>query len=103
MAIATLLSIVAMLAAGGVALYVFTDAHWLARDLERDLDEARGELASLRQDDALSVDLQKVIDGLPIGEVLVAPDEGVLMLNEHAASLLRPDAAGEVAVLADLT
>jgi PAS domain-containing protein len=102
MALSTVFLLIAMVVAASIALFVVSDSREYGRGVAKRLETAMRDLESIRRNAELGRMFEEVQAELPIGLVLVAPDERIVLHNSRAAELLDVDALGAPASLSDL-
>ena len=88
MDISTILSFAAMIAAGTASIFIVGDATSRAAKLKQALDRAHGDLAQQRGVLDGTERIREIEENLPLGIVVLAPDERIVSRNSHATALL---------------
>jgi two-component system, OmpR family, phosphate regulon sensor histidine kinase PhoR len=102
-AFSTILSVVAMIASAALAVFLLGDADWRAREAGRLLSDAQATIADL-QDRLHQIERQQPVwDYLPVGVVLIDPEETIVICNRRAVSILQPLNQQRGSALSDLT
>ena len=101
MGTSTVVLLIVMVAVATLALYVVGDAQAYSRALTERLETATRDLPSLRRSADLAREFEEVLAELPIGLVLVAQDDHVLLYNLRAFELLGADASAAPKSLSD--
>ncbi|HWE62500.1 MAG TPA: ATP-binding protein [Chloroflexota bacterium] len=103
MSLSTILVVVAMIASAALAVFMIGDADWRARDAGRALAESAATTAALRERLRRLEWQQQIWNFLPVGVIVVNPDETVQICNRQALSILQLPEQPPGAALVDLT
>ncbi len=102
MHVSTVLLLVAMVSAASLALFVVSDVQSRGHALARRVATMTEELAPLRRDADLGRTFEEVQAELPVGLLLVAQDESIVLHNSRASTLLGVDACSTPKSLSDM-